>query len=149
MNRLILIIAAGVAAASIVGSSHARASAAQTLDLTGVATTQRVTLDVAPKGESPGDMGIKAGTLYAKGKRVGHYEGECVLLPSHSSLCSFTLALHGGQILIQSGSGNGLNDGPTVHEPMIGGSGAYAGARGEGVDREQGGKDIFHLQILR
>jgi hypothetical protein len=147
MNRLIVIAAAALAAVGVAGLAHAGSSTAQKLDLVGVPSTQRVTLDIGPKGDSPGDMGVKAGTLYENGKRAGHYQGFCVWMPSQSSICTFTLSLAGGQILIQSGYGAGLNDGPTVHEPVIGGSGVYSGARGEGVDHEQGRKDVFHISL--
>jgi hypothetical protein len=149
MNRLIVVTAAAVAAAVVAAYSHAGAATTRSLDLTGIPAVQRVTLDVAPKGDSAGDMGIKSGTLYRNGKRAGRYEGMCVLLPRHGSLCSFTLSLAGGQILLQSGYGPGLNDGAVVREPIVGGSGSYVGARGQGIDREQGRKDIFHLVLVR
>jgi hypothetical protein len=94
-------VSASVAAA---GAALGRA-AYQTLDTVGVPTAQRVTLDVAPKGHSPGDQGFKVGEVYAHGKLVGRYQGTCTILPRSSSQCAFTVGLVGGQIVLQAGYG--------------------------------------------
>src|SRR5581483_11967976 len=129
MNRLILVATLALGAAILASTSFAGRSSSHALRLVGTATTQKVTLDVPPKGDSPGDMGVKVGTIAQDGKRVGRYQGVCFLLPAHGSLCTFTLSLPGGQILLQSGYGPGLNDGAVVREPIVGGSGVYAGIR--------------------
>jgi hypothetical protein len=54
-----------------------------------------------------------------------------------------------GQIVLQAGYGPKLNGDSVVREPVVGGSGAYEGVRGEGVDREQDGKDIVRLRLRR
>jgi hypothetical protein len=141
-------VSASVAAA---GAALGRAggTAYQTLDTVGVPTAQRMKLDVAPKGHSPGDQGFRVGDVYAHGELVGRYQGTCTIPPRSSSQCAFTVGLVGGQIVLQAGYGPKLNGDSVVREPVVGGSGAYEGVRGEGVDLEQDGKDIVRLRLRR
>ena len=149
MNRLLVIVIVVLVAAAGAALGRAGGTAYQTLDLVGVPTAQRVTLDVAPKGDSPGDQGFKVGDVYAHGKLVGRYQGICTILPRSSSQCAFTVGLAGGQIVLEAGYGPKLNGDAVVREPVVGGSGAYEGVRGEGVDHERNGKDIMHLRLRR
>jgi hypothetical protein len=67
-----------------------------------------------------------------------------------SSQCSFTLGLPDGQILIQAAYGPGFNTGAVAREAIVGGTGAYAGARGQGRDRElSNSKLAFHLELIQ
>src|SRR5581483_779538 len=128
VNRLAVVPAtAAVVAATVVGLGRAGGATYQTLDLVGVPTAQRVMLDVAPKGDSPGDQGFKVGDVYEHGRRVGRYQGTCTVLPRSNSQCTFTVGLKGGQIVLVAGYGPGLNGDAVVHEPVVGGSGVYEG----------------------
>ena len=42
-----------------------------------------------------------------------------------------------------------MNVGDVAHEAIVGGTGAYEGARGQGDDRELGNKGLLHLHLLR
>jgi hypothetical protein len=67
-----------------------------------------------------------------------------------SSQCSFTLGLPDGQILIQAAYGPGFNTGAVAREAIVGGTGAYAGARGQGRDRELSNTNLaFHLELIQ
>jgi hypothetical protein len=148
--RLFIAIAATLGAATLAVTSAVAGGGGRTLDFTGVVTGFHLALDAKPAGQSAGDIGYETGTLFAHGKRVGRFEGVCTQFPHASSLCSFTLGLPGGQILIQAGYGPGFNTGSVAREAIIGGTGAYAGSRGEGRDRELGNTKLaFHLALSR
>ena len=124
--------------------------AATTLDFTGTVTGFHVALDAKPSGQSAGDIGYELGTLSARGKRIGRFQGVCTQLPHASSQCSFTLGLPDGQILIQAAYGPGFNIGTVAREAVIGGTGAYAGSRGQGRDRELSNTKLaFHLELSK
>jgi hypothetical protein len=107
-----------------------------------------VALDAKPAGQSAGDIGYETGNLLAHDKPVGRFQGVCTQMPHASSQCSFTLGLSGGQILMQASYGPGFNTGNVAREAIIGGTGAYAGAHGEGRDRELGNTRLaFHLEL--
>jgi hypothetical protein len=107
-------------------------------------------VDTAPKGDSAGDFGTLKGTLSRNGKRVGHYLGQCTQFDGHGdSVCQFVFALSDGQIDIEAAYGKGLNGSRTVHDAVVGGTGAYAGATGYGVGQETGRttlKETLHLE---
>jgi len=46
-------------------------------------------------------------------------------------------------------TGPGMNVGNTAHVAIVGGTGAYEGADGQGDDRETGSKGQLHLHLLR
>jgi hypothetical protein len=80
---------------------------------------------------------------------VGRFQGVCTALPRSSQQCSFTVGLPGGQIVVEAGYGPGFNVGSTALEAVIGGTGRYVGARGQGRDRELGSSKLaFHLELL-
>jgi hypothetical protein len=149
-NRLIVIVVVALAAAGVAASSNASGGRGTTLDLTGTITGFHVALDAKPTGESPGDIGYETGILYEHAKRVGRFQGVCTTLPQSSQQCSFILGLPGGQIVIESGYGPSFNTGSVALEAIVGGTGAYVGARGEGRDRELGTKKLaFQLELIR
>jgi hypothetical protein len=121
---------AGLALAADNPAEHSRAAHASAPP-TG---TQRIVLkpksfsfaDVAPKrtGDgppSPGDASIITYRVTdAAGKRLGRAQFVCVATGQHEQ-CSGTIALPDGQIATQ---------GDAENVAIVGGSGAYAGARG-------------------
>lgn len=152
MNRrrtTLVMVAVAVAVASTVAIANTTASnGGPTLDLTGTVTGFHVALDAKPAGQSAGDIGYELGTLSAHGKRIGRFQGVCTQLPHASSQCAFTLGLPDGQILLQAAYGPGFNTGTVAREAIVGGTGTYAGIRGQGRDRERSNTKLaFHLEL--
>ena len=102
--------------------------------------TQQTNLDLLRSGESPGDQSLFAGDLFdhAGGTQVGHTAGQCTALSGTAAgdiLCIQTFVLDGGQITV-----HGLADraalfgrGETVPFAIVGGTGIYSNARGDGT----------------
>jgi hypothetical protein len=145
-------VSAGTSAASssshTSSSSHASSSSQRVITLTGHQRSLHI-VDNAPKGDSAGDFGILAGKLSQHGRHVGGYQGYCVQIDSRGhSQCTFTYALPKGQIVIVTGYGSGVNGNKTTHEPVVGGTGSYATARGYATGQETSRttiKEVVHL----
>jgi hypothetical protein len=103
--------------------------------------TQQTTLDLGARGSGPGDQLIFAGDVFDRqgGTRLGHTAGQCTTLSGNATsgdlFCTQTFLLDGGQISIQ-----GLADtaavfvrGETVPISIVGGTGIYRNARGDGT----------------
>jgi hypothetical protein len=149
MKRLLLALVSLALVASAVAVASTAASGGKTLDLTGTVTAFHIALDAKPTGQSAGDIGYETGNLLAHGKPIGRFQGVCTQLPRASSQCSFALGLPDGQILIQAAYGPGFNAGAVAREAIVGGTGAYAGARGQGRDRELSNTKLaFHLELI-
>jgi hypothetical protein len=124
----------------------------------GGARTMRLTLlkqffhsvDQAPRGNSVGDAQIFGGELIGDGHRRGRLQAYCVVISATNQECSFTYALHGGQLASLVGYGRGFSGSHSSHDPIAGGSGVYAGARGEISDREVSAqKDRLVFRLVR
>ena len=98
---------------------------------------------------SPGDLGYVTGKFFKAGKPFGRYTGVCAQLNGGNQQCTFVLGLPDGQIVSTAGYGPGMNVGNTAREAIVGGTGAYEGAHGQGDDRETGNKGQLHLHLLR
>lgn len=155
MKRLVLVmfvlVACATAAATTIGA--AAGQLATTLDLTSSMTSFR--LAVGPKPATgkpthpaPGDLGYITGKLFKIGKPFGRYTGVCAQLNGGNQQCTFVLGLPDGQIITTAGYGPGMNTGNTAHEAIVGGTGAYEGAHGQGDDRETGHGGQLHLHLL-
>lgn len=155
MKRLVLllsILVACAAAATTIGA--AAGPPATTLDLTSVMTSFRLAVTAKPAGAKParpsaGDLGYVTGKLFKAGKPFGRYTGVCAQLNGGNQQCTFVLGLPDGQIISTAGYGPGMNVGNTAHEAIVGGTGAYEGAHGQGDDREIGTKGELHLNLLQ
>ena len=148
-HRLIVIAILALALPAFAAAGSRSTGSSQTLDLTGVVTGFHVALDASPKGPSAGDIGYVNGRILERGKRIGRYQGICTTLPQNSQQCTFTLGLPGGQLIVESAYGPGFNTGSVALEAIVGGTGTYLGARGEGRDRELSNTRLaFHLQLL-
>jgi hypothetical protein len=104
--------------------------------------TQRASLDLGPQGIGPGDQFIFGGDLFdhAGGRKVGHTAGQCTIFSGNATatgdaFCTTTLVLDRGQI-----TGQGLfdsaalyNRGQAVSFAIVGGTGIYRNARGDGT----------------
>jgi hypothetical protein len=116
--------------AAAASRSSASVSASQTIKF--VVAFHDVQLDLGKKGPSVGDERIFADSLLdAKGRKVGHDAGVCTFttLAPPEAACYITFFLSGGQIATQF-----LNAPPPRKvAAIVGGTGAYRGARGEAV----------------
>lgn len=135
------------AAAAIAVGLARGAAGVRTLDLTGTITSFR--LAAGHKPSAPGDLGYISGKLFRAGKPSGRFTGVCAQVDTAHQQCTFVLGLPEGQLIATSGYGPGLNVGAVAHEAIVGGTGAYEGARGQGDDREIGARGLkLHLRLL-
>jgi hypothetical protein len=150
MKRLVLCASTVVACAAtaVVTIAPAAGQPATTLDLTSKMTSVRLAVDAKPAGPSPGDLGYVAGKLFKAGKPFGRYTGVCAQLTGGNQQCTFVLGLPNGQIVSTAGYGPGMSVGNTAHEAIVGGTGAYEGAHGQGDDRELGSRGLLQLHLL-
>ena len=116
--------------AAAASRSNANANASQTIKF--ALAFHDVQLDLGKKGPSVGDERIFADSLLdAKGKKVGHDAGVCTFtsLAPPEAACQITFFLPRGQIATQ------FLNAPPPHKvaAIVGGTGAYRGARGEAV----------------
>jgi len=93
-------------------------------------------IDIGKKGDSAGDRHISAFTVLADGEPTGRAHSDCVAVDSayEGQMCSMVVMLPGGTISFQSaGLHKPLGDADTSGErfAVTGGTGEYAGARGE------------------
>jgi hypothetical protein len=152
MKRLVLFAVLPVAcvAAAAAGLAGAAGQPQTTLDLTGVMTSFRLAVDAKPTGPSAGDLGYVSGKLFKAGKSVGRYTGVCAQFTAGNQQCTFVLGLPDGQIISTAGYGPDMNVGKTAHEAIVGGTGAYEGARGQADDREVSATKLeLKLHLLR
>jgi hypothetical protein len=133
-----------IVAALVAWTEQASGDAKKTFTLDGKLTAF-TPVDLAAAGESPGDLGVIAGTLSENGDDAGSYQGYCVSItgPSNSE-CTFTFALEDGQLVVTTGYGdfNGADD--TARSPVVGGTGAYANTRGW-VEESEPSEDTIHM----
>jgi hypothetical protein len=121
---------AAIALVSLVGIGLSAASAAAaTLTVVEHATTDAVT-DTGEKGDTAGDILTFANEIFDEGNAssAGTDNGWCVrTVPGKAWECFWTATLKDGQITVE---GPFLDAGDSVLA-VTGGTGAYAGARGE------------------
>ena len=121
-------VAVAIVSAAAIGCSAASASAAA-LTVVEHATTDAVT-DTGASGDSAGDILTFANEVFDAGNAtsVGADNGWCVrTVPGKAWECFWTLSLKDGQITVE---GPFLDAGDSILA-VTGGTGAYAGARGE------------------
>jgi allene oxide cyclase len=117
------------AAALLVASGSEGFAKNTTLKLVEHATTDAVT-DLGAKGDSAGDLLTFANPIYdeANAKQLGDDNGWCIrTVPGKAWECFWTLSLADGQITVE---GPFLDAGDSTLA-VTGGTGKYAGARGE------------------
>jgi len=119
-----------LAAATILALSvPAWAGGAEKLNLVERATSDAV-LDIGAQGDSAGDIVTFANEVYdeANAAKVGDNNGWCIrTAPGKAWECFWTLTLAGGQITVEGP----FLDGKDSVLAITGGTGEYAGARGE------------------
>ena len=95
-----------------------------------------VTDDVAPKGRSVGDTYTFSGSITRAGKPFGRYEDVDFNIDRRIQglVRTAMLLLSDGTLAVQGGGGNvgasGWKPGANLELAVVGGTGAYAGARG-------------------
>jgi hypothetical protein len=131
MKRALLISTLALAAlAAIPSLAGATGRTSQTIRF--ALAFHDVQVDVGAKGPSLGDEQILFDSILdASGKKVGHDAGVCTFtsLAPPEAECHITFFLPRGQIAIQ------LLNTPPSHKlvAVVGGTGAYRGARGQAV----------------
>ena len=137
-------VAALVAAGALAVSGGAEAPAGQTIQVVEKGGTEKF-VDVAPRAKrgfdaSAGDAFLFSSPLFdAANKRVGTLDVRCDFTKGGRAgrgICDGVFALAGGDILISAR----LTTSGSVKGAVVGGTGAYAGARGTftSVDRPGG-----------
>ncbi|MBS0613898.1 MAG: dirigent protein [Proteobacteria bacterium] len=114
--------------AALIGAAPATCFAARTLHWVERATHEHV-VDIAPAGDSLGDLLTFVNPLYdaANDKQVGDSNGYCVRTEVGKSWqCTWTTHLQQGELAV---SGTYADEGDSTFI-IVGGSGAFAGARG-------------------
>jgi hypothetical protein len=96
--------------------------------------------DVGSRGPGPGDQFLFAGDVFDRpgGMFLGTASGTCATLTGDDkagqSACNTTFNLAGGQIVVQGvADTHGLFTGATVPFSIVGGTGIYQGAHGDGT----------------
>jgi hypothetical protein len=140
--------ASAVAAAVIAGTGQAQDPAGRTLQIKASSPDVRY-VDLAPRmrtrrsAPSTGDLVISAGTLAdAAGARLGTSHLVCAITDPRGAIqrsilqCTGTWRLRDGTLSFAVA--DALASDRTVTAAITGGTGAYAGARGEAVSRPTG-----------
>lgn len=104
--------------------------------------TQQASLDLGTPGTGPGDQFIYSGDLFdhAGGTKVGHTAGQCATFSGNATaagdlLCTATFVVARGQITVQGlfDSAAIFGKGETLPWAIVGGTGIYRNARGDGT----------------
>ena len=122
------VVAGGVSLAA--ASAEAGGGGGKTLTLVSESTKIEHYVDNGKPGESIGDVGYFQELLYDRtrgSKPVGHSEIQCFFVGGDAARCSGTFYLPEGKIEV----GGALHFRRVTRIPVLGGTGAYAGARGE------------------
>jgi hypothetical protein len=142
------VVAAGGIATAAPGP-HAQAAAARRIQLVEVHMSS-AQLDLGRKGFSPGDrQTIKSDVVTPAGKKVGRLDDDCAITQagrSPEAICTFVLTLRGGQLT--GGFAQSLA-GPRVskRQAITGGTGTYAGARGQIIVGTEGKRTPFTVAL--
>jgi hypothetical protein len=135
MNKAcVTTLASSLVAAALVSGTFASSASASA----GVAFLRfyerpgdKTMVDNAPNGKT-GDVFLYSNPVFDRqGTRVGAEHGVCTMLNAHQSQCNATLTLPKGQIVTLGIHGAH----PGYEAAVIGGTGAYAAARGTLVTR--------------
>ena len=135
-SKTIVITACTAALATVAGgvslaSASSEGAGGTTLRFTAVSVAaSEQYIDAGEPGESAGDSILFNELTYdgaVRGKPHGHNEIMCVFVSEESARCNGTIFRPEGKLE----AGGALHFRRTVRIPVLGGTGAYAGARGE------------------
>jgi hypothetical protein len=121
----------------------------QVLDARSV-ETHTYFVDSDPSGASGGDLAGSAGDLRRGGQKVGDYESACTLSPPVGAQCQATLIWRSGGRLQLAGNIHLQRTQNRIS--IIGGTGKFRNARGDGIIQavgNQGAIQHIHLTLLR
>lgn len=157
MRRTLLIGAALVLLAGLAGLGAAYAHEdGRTIRLTGKLTSSHE-LDLGEKGPSVFDQSIFTGDVFDRsGRKVGHEAGHCTAVtplafdPPAGLVCNTIVVLEHGQIVF-TGLFRVADFSPSseFRTPVVGGTGAYRAAAGQGIVKESSAEDwelTIHLE---
>ena len=153
-RRVILAVLASTRRRRRVHSSPSRtrpaSSSGTTLDLTGTVTGFHVALDAKLAGQSAGDIGYETGHVVRATASRRPLPGRLHPAP-HAELAVLVHARPSqtGQIVDRKPpDGPASTPAAVAREAIVGGTGAYAGTRGQGLDRELSNTKLaFHLEL--
>ncbi|MDT5128559.1 MAG: hypothetical protein QOH54_4203 [Mycobacterium sp.] len=102
--------------------------------------TQSTEIDLGEPGHGPGDQFLFAGDVFDHpgGTNIGHVAGQCTTLSGDASsgdaFCHGTFVLEGGELAVQGlDTGGAADAGQPGAVAIVGGTGIYANARGDGT----------------
>lgn len=132
---MVVVIAMLGVAASVAVASPGSSSTTQIINLISRATAINDFVDIGPAGFSPGDLYVFSDRLFpvsSPDEQIGTSDGRCVLIDPATFRfdCSATVKLPDGELMI-AGTLT-LVEGTTSTGAIVGGTGAYRKARGEG-----------------
>ena len=155
MRKTILLLGGAAAAAALIsGAGLAAASTATapahgqtiTLKATQVSLTCIPVPGQKPGKEVPGDQCVFSEKLTRNGTPYGHDAVHCTVVTVNDLVCTAAWMLPRGQLAV-AGDG-GSTTGTRKMLPVVGGTGAYDGARGDVVITNTSGSTstvVFHL----
>jgi hypothetical protein len=132
MYKAVAIVALLVAAVitlsvSASASGPSQEPRAETLRFLAVETGKENYIDLGERGDSIGDIVMFTEILRAGGRIAGHTEIHCTFAGPESARCNGTIFLRNGKLE----AGGALHFRKISRLPILGGTGAYAGARGQ------------------
>ena len=158
MGKLVVTAAVALAVgAGLAAAKPEQRAQARTLTVVIKNRDYRV-VDLAPAGESIGDLRVGNAELWNRRetRRIGSFHILCALTQrgeqAQLTTCDFTFRLSGGEITTQGVNRRASISAPAAAdvEPIVGGTGRYAGARGTAQLRpSQADKRTVVLRLLR
>jgi hypothetical protein len=132
---VVVVTILGAITANLATASPGSSSTTQVINLISTSTPINDFVDIGPAGFSPGDLYVFSDRLFplsTPDEQVGTSDGRCVLIDPATFRfdCSITAMLPDGQLMI-AGTLT-LVEGTTSTGAIVGGTGAYRKARGEG-----------------
>jgi hypothetical protein len=120
---------AGLLAACLAAATTTQAAGEALVTIADARTGPAVVTDLGEPGDSVGDLlTFDQPLLDEAGEPIGNNSGVCVRTRvGHSYQCQWTLTLENGTVQV---AGRELEQGTSMI-PIVGGTGAYAGASGE------------------
>jgi hypothetical protein len=128
----VILFGFAAAAAAVPGWASPRAGGGLTIRLYEKPLTEHFT-DLGAKGLGAGDTDVSTNALYSSpqsAKPTGHSEAVCTLIGPRAASCMYTIYLPAGKI-VGGAAFHFRGNGGTEHLAVLGGTGRYAGARGE------------------
>jgi hypothetical protein len=139
--RLVALALAVTGAAAGPAEAHGSAAHASTLKFHGQIVSTRFVDNAPTASAGPGDELVESENVSRGGKIVGHTLIVCTIVtPSFDSECAFTLTLPHGSLQY---AGRGTTQ-RTERFAVVGGTGAYAKARGMVVTKQVGSDGSRH-----